>query len=150
MKDKNKIEDEVLHFFNALFNGHHGPDLVDRGVPFVPDWSNLGELFDGISEISNSERITLVRDIEKSELDEVVKKCPTMKSPGLDGLTYEFYVKVWDTIGNKFQEILQVQLDRCRLVNSNTLGATKLVPKVEGVPKVSELRPITLIDKSGI
>ena len=60
VKDKNKIEDEVLHFFNALFNGHHGPDLVDRGVPFVPNWSNVGELFDGISEISNSEKITLI------------------------------------------------------------------------------------------
>ena len=144
--DRNDIEKEVLHFFNALFNGHHGPDLVNRGVPFIPDWSHLDELLTGMGRLNDTEKKQLVLDVKKSEMDIVVKACPKMKSPGLDGLTYEFYVKVWDVIGDKFIEILQSQLDRRRLVKSNRLGATKLVPKVEGIPKVDELRPITLLN----
>ena len=59
---------------------------------------------------------------------------------------YEFYSKVWDVIAAQFVEVIQVQLNRGRLVKSNTVGATRLVPKVEGVPRVDELRPITLLN----
>ena len=41
--DKDVIEKEVVGFFTALFNGHHGKDLVNTGVPFVPDWSSLDD-----------------------------------------------------------------------------------------------------------
>ena len=80
-------------FFNALFNGHHGQDLQDTGVPFVPDWSNLNTLLENVGKISDIQKDQLVSDITKEELDFIVKNCPTMKSPGLDGLTYEFYKK---------------------------------------------------------
>ena len=140
------IEGEVIKFFNALFNGHHGPDLQDTGVPFVPDWSNLDTLLEDVGNVSDSEKDQLVSDINKDELDFIVKSCPTMKSPGLDGLTCEFYKKVWDIIGNQFVKVLQLQLTRLKLVESNSMGATKLFPKVDAVPRVDELRPITLLN----
>ena len=43
-------------------------------------------------------------------------------------------------------KILQVQLNRLRLIESNKMGATKLASKVDGVPGVDELRPITLLN----
>ena len=61
-----------------------------------------------------------------------------MKSPGLDGLTYEFYRSVWDIIGKSFVEVLQVQLERLNLIESDKMGATKLASKVDGVPGVDE------------
>ena len=143
---KEDVENEVVHFFNALFNGHHGSDLEDKGTPFVPDWSNLDSLLQGVGEISDSESAQLVLDIRHDEMDLVVKECANMKSPGMDGLTYEFYKKVWGVIGSKFVEVLQVQLNRCKLITSDTMGATKLIPKVDGIPKVEELRPITLLN----
>ena len=144
--DKEVIEDEVIHFFSALFNGHHGTNLEDTGRPFVPDWSNLDLLLNDVGKISGIDSSQLVSDIRKDEMDFVVKECATMKSPGLDGLTYELYKKVWDVIGCKFVEVLQVQLKRGRLIKSDTMGATKVIPKVEAVPRVDELRPITLLN----
>ena len=146
IRDRNRIEAEVTKFFNALFNGHHGRDLQDTGVPFVPDWRNLNSLLENVGKISDIQKDQLVSDITKEELDFIVENCPTMKSPGLDGLTYEFYKKVWDIIGNRFLQVLQVQLDRLKLIESNRMGATKLVPKVDDVPRVDELRPITLLN----
>ena len=146
MTDKDAIEEEVISFFNALFNGHHGNDLIDKGTLFLPDWSSLDNLLTGLGRISDTEKSDLVGDIQPDEMDFVVKKCPNLKSPGMDGLTYEFYKKVWGIIGSKFVTILQVQLSRCKLVESDTNGATKLLPKVDGIPKVDELRPITLLN----
>ena len=42
--------------------------------------------------------------------------------------------------------VLQVQLERFRLIDSDRHGATRLCSKVYGVPEVSELRPITLLN----
>ena len=41
VSDKKKIEEKVVHFFTALFNGHHDVNLVDTGVPFIPDHTHL-------------------------------------------------------------------------------------------------------------
>ena len=45
-----------------------------------------------------------------------------------------------------FIQVLQCQLDRFKIIDSNTMGATRLGPKVSGVPQVDELRPITLLN----
>ena len=42
--------------------------------------------------------------------------------------------------------VLQVELARFLLIESDKHGATSLTPKVEGVPAVTELRPITLLN----
>ena len=41
---------------------------------------------------------------------------------------------------------MQVELARLRLIDSDKHGATRLAPKVDGVPTVTELRPITLLN----
>ena len=43
-------------------------------------------------------------------------------------------------------EIFKCQLNRKRLIVSNREGVTRLAPKVDGVPTVEELRPITLLN----
>jgi hypothetical protein len=76
----------------------------------------------------------------------VFKKCDRNKSPGLDGLPYEFYQVTWDIIGHDFVKVLQCQLDRIRLTESDKHGATRLTCKVDGIPAVYELRHITLLN----
>ena len=87
-----------------------------------------------------------MQNVKKEEIFDILKECPNSKSPGLDGLNYEFYKAVWDVIGEQFIKILQVQLNRLHLIKSNKMGATKLASKVDGVPGVDELRPITLLN----
>ena len=146
IRDKVKIEEEVLKFFGALFNGHHNVDLVDTGVSFVPDNRFLGEFLEDLGKLSDLDRDKLHEDISYEDLSEIVKNCENNKSPGLDGLPYEFYKVVWSVIGQDFVMILQCQLDRLRLIDSDTVGATRLAPKVSGIPQVDELRPITLLN----
>ena len=88
----------------------------------------------------------LLKEMKIEELEEIVGGCDHNKSPGLDGLSYEFYQETFPIIKNDLLEVLQCQLDRTRLIESNKDGVTRLAPKVSGVPAVDELRPITLLN----
>ena len=83
---------------------------MNTGIPFLPDWSGLDDFLENLDKISDDDRDQIIRNIKKEEIDEIVKECPNMKSPGLDGLTYEFYRAVWDVIGTCFVDVLQLRL----------------------------------------
>ena len=99
-----------------------------------------------MSALPDDERDNLVKDMKIEELEDIVSKCNHNKSPGLDGLCYEFYQETFSIIKNDLLQILQCQLDRTSIVESNKEGVTRLAPKVNGVPSVDELRPITLLN----
>ena len=146
LSEANIIEEEVTKFFHALFNGYHDTSLVDTGASFVPDFSGLNSYLAGLGSLPDMVRDELVKDISIEELKEIVKESENNKSPGLDGLSYEFYKIIWNFIQDDLLEVFQCQLNRKRIVDSNREGITRLAPKVDGVPTVEELRPITLLN----
>ena len=145
--NKDKIEAEVLNYFGALFNGHHNRDLEDTGTPFVADQSHLQDFLDGLGTLSAESKAKVAKELTYEEVEHIIKhECDYNKSPGLDGLPYEFYRATWGIIGQDFTRVLQVELARLRLIESDKHGATRLAPKVDGVPSLTELRPITLLN----
>ena len=96
--------------------------------------------------MSKESSIQMVQPLNLEEIETVIMACPNNKSPGFDGLSYEFYKVTWHIIKDAFLEVIQCQLDRKKLINSNTVGAVRLLSKVNGVPKVDELRPISLLN----
>ena len=145
-EDKATIKEEITKFFEALFNGHHDTNLEDTGEPFKADNSDIDYFLQDLSALPDIERDNLIKEMKIEELDEIVGKSARNKSPGLDGLSYEFYQETFPIIKNDFLQILQCQLDRKRIIESNKHGVTRLAPKVNGVPSVDELRPITLLN----
>ena len=147
VEDSETIENHILHFYHALFNGHHNTDLVDSGSPFLPDNSCLNEMLTGLTTMGKDDSEKLHQDVTYEEVDFIVnKKCADNKAPGIDGLSYEFYKATWPIIGQVFSSVLKCQLETCQLVKSNREGVTRLLPKVMGVPEVEELRPVTLLN----
>ena len=82
--DQEQIEGFVVAFFNALFNGHHNADLEDTGV------SNLNTYLDGLYTLPDDVRDGLTSCITLDDIRQVVLGSANNKSPGLDGITYEF------------------------------------------------------------
>ena len=145
--DKASIEKAVLDYFGALFNGHHDRNGVDSGQPFQPDYSGLPDFLAGLGCLSLDSQAELIKDLSYEEIKHIVmKECSSNKSPGLDGIPYEFYQVTWGIIGHDFVNVLQTQLVRLTLIESDRHGATRVCSKVNGVPDVSELRPITLLN----
>ena len=98
IEDGEVIEREILGFFKALFNGHHNSDLVNTGSSFMPDYSNLDVFLDRITSLPDDVRDTLTEKMKCEELRYIILKCSNNKSPGLDGLSYEFYKCTLDII----------------------------------------------------
>ena len=140
---------QQFKYFGALFNGHHDRNCEDSGRPFKPDYSGLPDFLENLGSLSDDSQEKLIQKLNFDDLTNIVlKKCDKNKSPGLDGLPYEFYQATWKIIGLDFLDVLQVQLDRFRLVDSDRCGATRLTSKVgeNEIPGVDELRPITLLN----
>ena len=120
--------------------------MKNTGSSFSPDFSNLDEFLIGLGKLDDRQRDQLHKDIEEEELADTVKRCDSNRSPGLDGISYELYQQMWHILGKDMLEAMNCQLERKRLIDSNTLGATRLASKVDGIPAVDELRPITLLN----
>lgn len=150
--DPVEIEDEVIHFFSSLFNGHHRSDAnstspIDTGQPFVPDFSLLPDFLKDLGSIDKATADGLDQSISLDEVKLALKSCAKNKSPGLDGLPYEFYIKVQDLVAPVLVKIYNNQLEAGVLIPSFRKGVTKLIPKVGPgtIPDVTQVRPITLL-----
>ena len=148
--DPTEAAEAVNSFFSALFNGQHrsqpgNPDPVDTGIPFIPDFSEVGDFLEGLDTLSGAERDSLTGEVTLEEIEAALKTCASRRSPGLDGLPYELYRVMFPVLGETLREVFNLQLERGELIPSNKMGVTRLLNKVEGAPMVGQLRPITLL-----
>ncbi len=80
------------------------------------------------------------------ELELVLCNLPNNKSPGIDGLSNELFKKIFPIIKNLYLSIQNVMVERGEILSSMRRGVTRLVPKVRGIPRVEQLRPITMLN----
>ncbi|CAM2098156.1 unnamed protein product [Caretta caretta] len=74
-------------FYASLFS----PDQIDPGACRV--------LWEQLPTVSASDRDQLELPLTLAEFSEALRRMPTNKSPGMDGLTVEFYRMFWDVLG---------------------------------------------------
>ena len=144
------IQNTLVNYFSALFNGHHRSTEdsnvpVDTGASFEPDLSLLPDFLQGLGQLDDTEADGLEHLVTLDELKAALKTCARNRSPGLDGLSYEFFQATQEIIGPKLVEIFNNQLINNEMLPSFRKGVCRLISKVEDTPAVSELRPITLL-----
>ena len=125
--------------------GGDGVKVVNTGTPFVSDETHLQEFLDPLVSLPDEVRDSLEGPLQRGEVEEALQGLPTGRSPGSDGLPYEFYVAAFPIIGGALVEVLASFLERSCLGRSQREGLTRLLPKVKEIPRVDQLRPITLL-----
>jgi len=144
------VEREVSAYFEALFHGRHvaaagAAEPLDGGRRFVPDDQLVGELLEGLPAISSEDASHLERPFTLQELQLAVESAAAAKSPGRDGLSYEFYAATFPLVGPALLDGLNAMLEGGLLAASMRRGVVRLLPKVPGTPTAAQLRPITLL-----
>ena len=150
LRDPHLVEEEVASYFSALFNGRHAAaagaaEPVDSGRAFVPDELHVQELLRGLPTLQPADAALLERPFQVHELAAAVDQAAAAKSPGLDGLSYEFYRCTLPLLGPALLDAFNAMLADGRLTPSLRRGVVRLLPKVAGVPAAHQLRPITLL-----
>jgi hypothetical protein len=149
-RDPGQVEEEVVKYFEALFQGRHvggeGAAPVDSGSPFRPDFVRLGDFLKDVPVLEADESTLLDLPINMLEMQAALETASVGRSLGLDGLTYEFYKAVFGWVGPPTVDALNTMLEEGQLAPSLCQGVIRLLPKVRGVPMASQLRPITLLN----
>ena len=77
-----------VKFYEALFNGRHDKNLNDTRQSFQASDEYLQDFLNTLSTLSEQSKAKLVREMTYEEVKQIVKDCPTGRSPGLDGVPF--------------------------------------------------------------
>lgn len=122
----------------------HLGNIIEQPLPlatcihdhFVSKFHSDGQEIDETSSIyqrlprlDSENQTSLCCPINEDELHTALMSLKKGSSPGLDGLTTEFYIVFWKSIGSVFHAVVTKSLEKQRLPSSMTKAVIALLPK---------------------
>lgn len=129
------IKDSSFKYFNKLYTSSSSDSLQSDQDKFLETFPN--------SEIIINP--SLSEDITLEELSASLKTLPKEKSPGLDGLTNEFFKATWDEVGPNLVEVANEARRRGFLSSGLNTALIVLIPKKGDLLNLENWRPISLM-----
>ena len=100
-----------------------------------------------LPQVHQESNKALVKKITQEEITEVIRNLPNNKSPGIDGLSYEFYKLTEETIVPVLEKLFNRILDLGILPSSWCKNLIILIPKKsEELYNLNNWRPISLVN----
>ncbi|CAM2104295.1 unnamed protein product [Caretta caretta] len=120
-------------FYASLFS----PDLTDPGACRV--------LWEELPMVSARDQDRLELPLTLAEFSEALCRMPANKSPGMDGLTVEFYCVFWDVLGPDLVTVWAESLQSGVLPLSCRRAVLALLPKKGDLRDLRNWRPVSLL-----
>lgn len=128
-----RIPDYLLrHYKNLLGRGRNQPR------PFNLEGKIGSSLVDDLKHLDD--------DITEEEVRRAIGDMPLGKASGPDGLSIEFYKEFWDIIKSDIMDFIKEFMNRGVSMNSINRAIITLIPKKANPEKVSDYRPISVIN----
>ncbi len=102
-------------------------------------------LLSDLPQLSMKDKKDLESLLTMAELSRAVQELNPGKSPGLDGLSAEFYKAFWNLIGQDFYDVLVESIEREMLPLSCRRAVLTLIPKKGDLGCLKNWRPISLL-----
>ena len=129
-RDENEIKSEIEKYFKSIFERDGYKYKINEFVGLI----ETKDLNDKIAEPINEMEIKFVLD-----------RCKKGKSPGSDGIPYEFYQEFWPLLKTKMTDLFNEIILNEEMTKSQSSAAIKLIPKIASPKKLSDFRPISLL-----
>lgn len=130
-----EIDEALTGYFKSVFSS------INKGVSQLDDYF----LAEGKKNTTGFDH-TLVEPPLLVELTAVLGRMGKNKSPGDDGITYEFYAAFWKTLGPIFLTMFKKVLQTKTLARSQGNALIRLLPKTSSPKKVTDFRPLSLLN----
>ena len=95
--------------------------------------------------LSEAESELCEGDLTEGECERALHRMPSNKSPGVDGLPADFYVRFWKLLGPDLTNVFNSCFHQGRLPVSQRSGAITLLYKKGDILNTANWRPITLL-----
>lgn len=122
----------------------HFKTLYDADNSFHPGAGNILDSIDKRLSPEDSNNLTV--PIRMSELELALKQSTKKKSPGPDGLTYEFYSTFFDELKDDLLKLFNGYLTGSSPEPSFAEGIITLIPKKDKSYKITDKRPISMLN----
>ena len=120
-----------------------------KSILYAVDPQSCPEFFsnDDIPKLNNKLKESCEIELTEGELHETLKSFSKNKSPGLDGLSAEFYLKFWGDIKTKLIQVYKDSFQNGILPECMKVGVITLLEK-KGKDRldIANWRPITLLN----
>ncbi|CAM2106408.1 unnamed protein product [Caretta caretta] len=133
LTDPEEMCGRARDFYTSLFS----PDPTD------PDACEV--LWEELPTVSVGDRDRLELPLTLAEFSEALRRMPTNKSPGMDGLTVEFYRAFWDILGPDLVIVWAESLQSGVLPLSCRRAVLALLPKKGDLRDLRNWRPVSLL-----
>ncbi|CAM2118464.1 unnamed protein product [Caretta caretta] len=133
LTDPEEMCGRARDFYTSLFS----PDPTD------PDACEV--LWEELPTVSVGDRDRLELPLTLAEFSEALRRMPTNKSPGMDGLTVEFYRAFWDILGPDLVTVWAESLQSGVLPLSCRRAVLALLPKKGDLRDLRNWRPVSLL-----
>ncbi|CAM5142100.1 unnamed protein product [Natator depressus] len=133
LTDPEEMCGRARDFYTSLFS----PDLTD------PD--ACGVLWEELPTVSVGDRDWLELPLTLADFSEALRRMPTNKSPGMDGLTVEFYCAFWDILGPDLVTVWAESLQSGVLPLSCRRAVLALLPKKGDLRDLQNWRHVSLL-----
>lgn len=97
-------------------------------------------------ELSETEAALCDGKVTLAEGSTALKESQNDRSPGTDGLTYEYYKAFWHLVGKDLIDVHNENFERNKMSNSQNLGLLTLLFKKGDRALLSNWRPISLLN----
>ncbi|CAM2115990.1 unnamed protein product [Caretta caretta] len=104
-----------------------------------------GVLWKELPTVSVGDRDRLELPLTLAEFSEALRRMPTNKSPGMDGLTVEFHRAFWDILGPDLVTVWAESLQSGVLPQSCRRAVLALLPKKGDLRDLRNWRPVSLL-----
>ncbi|PIK62474.1 pol-like protein [Apostichopus japonicus] len=135
INDQDDIIHEQSRFYRTLYTAEPSVSIQSEVL--------LSQLSKTLSEPDSQ---SCEGDISATELQKSLFDMESSKSPGLDGLTVEFYKEFWDVLGEVLFKLTKEIYKTNEMCNSMKTGLITLIPKKGDLRKLKNWRPISLLN----
>ena len=144
MKDKEGISKYETHEILEIAQSFYQDLFSEKGLRSNPDWEEV--FFENIKKVPPEFFGMIIMPITVQEIWDAIKSFKDGKTPGVDGLSIEFYKKVFHIIKNEMVLVFNCYYERGFIPAKNKSGIITLIPKVEPLDEIINYRPINLLN----
>ena len=130
--DQNMVMKEIENFYKSLYTSKRDRDNVT--IEDVKNWISFLKDNGHIPQLDDDDRNLLEQELDADDLEIALKTFGNNKSPGSDGLPYEFYKHFWNELKMPMLDSFMEAIEKGEMSTSQKQSFIRLIPKKEKDP----------------